>query len=332
MLVGGRERHDDTSTATGPQAVGYERHELRIGGQDRTKQRAPRQDDAQLVDATHEGGRQPTCVRSQEDRIGQAALALRSRGSRGRVAGRRRVGVDADAQAPRVGARRGDDSCAVAAAQLDEEPLVLLVEVVELADVHVVAKAADDLVHGPHATAAAIVILAGVSSRPSHDPSGPRAPAIDARQLAFMAARRTATLATLSENGTPRLVPICFVVTDTGPGTAGTLIWSPLDAKPKRVTDVRRLARVRDIEARPDVTLLFERWSEDWSRLAWLRAAGRADVVDPDDEGEAHRRAAEALRAKYPQYRRQPIGGRPMIRIDLTSTAFWAASPARSTR
>jgi PPOX class probable F420-dependent enzyme len=151
--------------------------------------------------------------------------------------------------------------------------------------------------------------------------------AIDAAWLAFMASRRTATLATLSDSGQPRLVPICFVVAERHRSSVPIAVWSPLDTKPKRDADVRRLARVRDIQSRPEVTLLFERWSEDWSELAWLRADGRAELVDPADDAEAHRRAVEALSAKYPQYRSQPIDVRPMIRVVLIRATMWSASP-----
>ena len=97
---------------------------------------------------------------------------------------------------------------------------------------------------------------------------------IDGAWRAFVASRRTATLATTTEDGQARLVPICFVVDEPGRPAAPVTLWTPLDDKPKQDPNVRRLARVRDIGDRPGVTLLFERWSEDWSRLAWLRARG----------------------------------------------------------
>ena len=59
------------------------------------------------------------------------------------------------------------------------------------------------------------------------------------------------------------------------------------------------LARVRDMLARPAVTLLVDRWDEDWSRLGWVRIDGRAAIVEP---GPGHAAAIDALRAKYPQY------------------------------
>src|SRR3972149_3415762 len=138
---------------------------------------------------------------------------------------------------------------------------------------------------------------------------------LDAGQRGFVAEIRTATLATLSRRGQPRLVPICFVLADPDADDPRTCLYSPLDAKPKQGVDVRGLARVRDIAERPEVTLLFERWSEDWSGPAWLRARGMATLMEPDHDTGAHRRAVHALRAKYPQYRAQRIEALPMIRV-----------------
>ena len=50
------------------------------------------------------------------------------------------------------------------------------------------------------------------------------------------------------------------------------------------------------------VSLLVQRWSETWTELAWLRAAGRAVLVEPDAADLDLRATVEALRAKYPQY------------------------------
>jgi PPOX class probable F420-dependent enzyme len=149
---------------------------------------------------------------------------------------------------------------------------------------------------------------------------------LDAEQRGFIAERRTATLATHSKDGRPRLVPICFVLADPEPDDPRTLLYSPLDEKPKGAADVRDLARVRDIAKRPEVTLLFERWSEDWSRLAWLRARGTATLMEPDDDSRTHRRAVHALRTKYPQYRSQRIQALPMIRVIVFDAVSWSAT------
>ena len=125
---------------------------------------------------------------------------------------------------------------------------------------------------------------------------------------------RRATLGTIAPDGRPRLVPVCFVITDD-------VIWSPLDEKPKSVEDPRGLARVRDIARDPRVTLLVDRWSEDWSELGWMRVDGHAEVVDT-----AEIAIIAALRAKYPQYADHDLESRPLIRITIDRAAGWAAS------
>jgi coenzyme F420-0:L-glutamate ligase/coenzyme F420-1:gamma-L-glutamate ligase len=147
-----------------------------------------------------------------------------------------------------------------------------------------------------------------------------------AERLAFIEGRRTATLATLSGTGQPRLVPICFVLADPDPESTHAVLYSPLDEKPKRSSDVRGLARVRDIAERSRVTLLFERWDEDWSHLAWLRARGTASVVEIYEDAKAHRRVVQAMRAKYPQYRAHAIDASPMIRVVIDEVISWSAT------
>lgn len=140
---------------------------------------------------------------------------------------------------------------------------------------------------------------------------------------AFLDAARTATLATIDSDGHPRLVPICFVVADEG---GALMLWSPIDDKPKRSADPRALARVRDILARPDVTLLVDRWSEDWSELRWLRLAGRATLLEPDPADARVRDVIAALRTKYPQYEHHDLERRPMLRVVIASVVPWSAS------
>ena len=149
---------------------------------------------------------------------------------------------------------------------------------------------------------------------------------LDTEQRRFIDERRTATLATISDRGKPRLAPICFALAVAAPAGPCAILYSPLDEKPKRGEDVRALARVADILKRPEVTLLFDRWSEDWSRLAWLRARGSASLMEPHDDTEAHAAAVDALRVKYPQYRGHVIDVRPLIRIVIDEVVSWSAS------
>lgn len=138
----------------------------------------------------------------------------------------------------------------------------------------------------------------------------------------FVAAARTALLATMGADGRPKVVPICFVMAGTD---AAVRIYSPLDEKPKRVADPHDLQRVRNIVANPEVSLLVDHWSEDWSELGWVRLEGRAQLVEPGEAATSpeHRTAVAALRAKYPQYAAHLLEDRPIIRIAIERSRSW---------
>jgi len=116
-------------------------------------------------------------------------------------------------------------------------------------------------------------------------------------------------------------VPICFAL-------VGDVLYTPIDEKPK-AHDPRTLARIRDIERRADVTVLVDRWDEDWVRLAWLRCDGRAGLTDDPDERAA---AIDALRARYPQYATHDLESRPLIRVEIERVRSWGdlSDPGRS--
>ncbi|HYH93307.1 MAG TPA: pyridoxamine 5'-phosphate oxidase family protein [Candidatus Saccharimonadales bacterium] len=133
---------------------------------------------------------------------------------------------------------------------------------------------------------------------------------------------RRATLATVDESARPRLVPVCYVLDPDD-----DRLWIPLDEKPKIVDDVRDLARVRDLIARPAVSLLVDRWSEDWEQLAWLRLHGSARLIEPADVPPS---VIAGLRQRYPQYRQHALDGRPAIRVDLEAAQRWRAEPGEA--
>jgi PPOX class probable F420-dependent enzyme len=112
--------------------------------------------------------------------------------------------------------------------------------------------------------------------------------------------------------GRPRVLPVTFVV------HAGAA-WSAVDDKPKRVPGPE-LARVRWLRERPEAALCVDRYSDDWSRLAWVQLLGRIAVVEAQD---AHA-ALEALAAKYPPYRQRPPAG-PLLRLDVDRALRWRA-------
>jgi PPOX class probable F420-dependent enzyme len=156
-----------------------------------------------------------------------------------------------------------------------------------------------------------------------HDPGMPTDSILDPRDRAFLSAARTATLATTAPSGRPRLVPICFVVGADGPD-GRTRLHSPLDEKPKRTGDPHDLARVRDLLVLPEATLLVDRWSEDWSRLGWIRIETVAELLEPEpQERDEHVAAIAALRAKYPQYEAHRLEERPILRFTIRRVVRW---------
>ncbi len=143
-------------------------------------------------------------------------------------------------------------------------------------------------------------------------------------EQAFIAPTRRAVLATIGPDGAPRLVPICFVLAEAADDLGRALIYSPIDDKPKASADPHDLGRVRDLLAAPSATVLVDRWSEDWARLGWIRLSGRARLLEPEGEdGEEHAAVVGTLRAKYPQYARHDLEGRPIIRIAIDRIQRW---------
>ena len=149
---------------------------------------------------------------------------------------------------------------------------------------------------------------------------------LSAAYRALLLTERRATLATLAPDGRPRLVPCCFAI---GVEDGALVIDTPIDAKPKASSDPMRLARVRDIRREPRVTLLVDRWDEDWSGLAWVRVEGHARLLLPwaPQDGAAPAAAVIALRARYAQYREQRLEVLPIIRVVPTRVSGWAAAP-----
>jgi PPOX class probable F420-dependent enzyme len=121
-----------------------------------------------------------------------------------------------------------------------------------------------------------------------------------------------ARLATIGPDGRPHLVPIVFAFD-------GRTLYSAVDRKPKRS---RRLRRMENARARPDVTVLVDHYDEDWQRLWWIRLRGRARVLDDGDERE---RALALLAEKYPQYRDGPPDG-SVLAIDVGEMRSWSST------
>jgi len=129
-------------------------------------------------------------------------------------------------------------------------------------------------------------------------------------ELHFIQHQRVAHLATADAAGRPHVVPVCFAYLDGR-------IYVAIDEKPKRSL---RLKRLRNIEENPQVSLVFDRYVADWSRLAWVMVHGTAAVVL---NGPEHERAVAVLRGRYLQYQSMALEGRPVISISVDRTSSW---------
>ena len=96
---------------------------------------------------------------------------------------------------------------------------------------------------------------------------------IDERIGQFIDSHRVAHLATTDASGEPLIVPICFAFD-------GACFFTAIDEKPKTVS-ASALRRVQNIRTNPQVALLMDDYSEDWSQLAYLLIKGTARIIEP---------------------------------------------------
>ena len=155
----------------------------------------------------------------------------------------------------------------------------------------------------------------------------PEPVALDAAVAAFVGEQRVARLATSDAEGRPHVVPVCYAFD-------GARFYTPIDEKPKRADssgqnspmDGRTLRRVRNILARPDVSLLIDRYEENWSQLGYALITAQAILLDPGDPQHAH--ALTLLRDRYPQYRTMALEARPVIALTPTHVTAWGPALA----
>jgi PPOX class probable F420-dependent enzyme len=127
---------------------------------------------------------------------------------------------------------------------------------------------------------------------------------------------RVAHLATADQYARPHAVPIVFVWQES-------VLYTPLDRKPKRDDDWHALRRVRNIETNGRVAVVVDRYDEDWSRLAWVLLEGVATILETGEERDA---AAALLRGKYAQYETLPLAGRPIVRVAIERASEWSSA------
>jgi len=131
---------------------------------------------------------------------------------------------------------------------------------------------------------------------------------------AALAAGRVGHLATVRADGSPHVVPCRYAL-------VGDIVYSAVDAKPKRTLALQRLA---NIDGNPRASLVVDHYDDgDWTQLSWVRVDGDAQVLDDAAA------ALAALAEKYDQYRMVPPRG-PVIALTITHWRWWSATPERS--
>jgi PPOX class probable F420-dependent enzyme len=128
---------------------------------------------------------------------------------------------------------------------------------------------------------------------------------------AMFAESPVAMLATVGPDAVPHVVPVVFAV-------HGDVVYTAVDAKRK---STRRLRRLANIEANPQVSLLVDHYEDDWSQLWWVRADGEAAV---HYSGEEMASGYALLRKKYVQYQRIALDG-PVVTVDVKRWSSWQA-------
>jgi len=132
------------------------------------------------------------------------------------------------------------------------------------------------------------------------------------RELQFLESCRVAHLATADARGAPHVVPVCFV-------RSGETLYITIDKKPKRLP-AARMKRLRNIGENPVVSLVVDRYDEDWTRLAWVMLRGRAEILA---DGAEHDAAQALLRERYAQLNAMNIESCPVIAVRIEHITSW---------
>jgi PPOX class probable F420-dependent enzyme len=141
--------------------------------------------------------------------------------------------------------------------------------------------------------------------------------AISASVAGFIAEGRVGRLGTADTSGQPLVVPICYAFD-------GESLFSAIDAKPK-ARSPQGLKRIRNIQENPKVSVVIDRYDEDWTKLRYVIIQGRARILT---DGGDFSRGVDLLLAKYPQYRAMGLSREAglMIRIDPARVTQWQYS------
>ena len=133
----------------------------------------------------------------------------------------------------------------------------------------------------------------------------------------FIERARVARLATVDFASKPHLVPVVFVF-------YANHFFIPLDEK-RKTAKPEKLKRIKNIKGNPNVALLIDNYSEDWTKLAFVMIQGKASIAGKTQGNMQLQEAYKKLTAKYPQY--QKIGlGKVCIVIKPEKVTTWRNS------
>lgn len=125
--------------------------------------------------------------------------------------------------------------------------------------------------------------------------------------LKLLERERVCRVATVGEDGTPHVVPVCHVVIE------GKLYFGAASDSQK----------VRNLATAPRVAVLVDIYSEDWDRLAGVVVQGTARLIR---RGPQFRSVRAHLYRKYPQYATDAAleeGSSVVVEVTPTRAATW---------
>lgn len=134
------------------------------------------------------------------------------------------------------------------------------------------------------------------------------------REVTFIQTQKIARMATVDKSGKPLVLPICYAYD-------GNYIYTPIDKKPKRVAPME-LNRIKNIVNNPNVSVVIDRYYEDWTRIAYIIIHCTAEVIDG---GKEYRESLRILSEKYRQYKHMKLSqlGLPVIKIIPNRFISW---------
>ena len=124
---------------------------------------------------------------------------------------------------------------------------------------------------------------------------------LTAKEKDFVQCLRVARVATVASDSVPHNVPVC-----------------PLFENNKIYFGTERGARkMRNIEVNPNVTVVFDDYTEAWEYIRGVMFQGKARVVNAKE----FRQFRKKIYAKYSQYeRRSPLGDRDSAIVEVMPT------------